>query len=75
MSTSGSSKNVVAAMEMAKQKNCVTVALIGEQTTVLNELCHFSVNINSVETARVQEAHTFVNHLICEGLDDFYALN
>ncbi|HBQ44576.1 MAG TPA: phosphoheptose isomerase [Thiomicrospira sp.] len=72
MSTSGASTNVVAAMKTAQQKGCMTVSLIGMQQTVLNEISTYCINVDSTETARVQEAHTFINHLICEGLDSYY---
>lgn len=69
MSTSGTSANVLKAMEVAQQKGCLTIALIGSNSSPLSETADFCFPINSTQTARIQEAHTFLNHLICEGLD------
>jgi D-sedoheptulose 7-phosphate isomerase len=72
MSTSGSSPNVVKAIEVAKQLGCFTVGMTGQQASQLSELADVCFQIASQETARVQEAHSFISHLICEGLDSVY---
>lgn len=69
MSTSGTSANVVNGLKQAKQQNCISVALIGKEITTISEVVDLCIQVNSTKTARVQEAHTFINHLICEGLD------
>ena len=73
MSTSGNSENVVQAVQTANAMQCISVALTGKKTSRLSELAHFNIKINSNETARIQEAHSFFNHLLCEGLDSVYA--
>lgn len=73
MSTSGNSANVVKAVEKAKELGCTSVALTGQETSQLSALADFVLQVNSSETARVQEAHSFFNHLVCEGLDQVYA--
>ena len=73
MSTSGNSENVVKAVEQAKKMKCVSVALTGKQSSKLNEIADFCLQVDSLETARIQEAHSFFNHLLCEGLDQVYA--
>ena len=72
MSTSGSSPNVVKAIAVAKQLGCFTVGMTGQQTSHLSELADICFQIASKETARIQEAHGFISHLICEGLDSVY---
>jgi len=72
ITTSGTSNNVVKALEQAKEMGCVTVALVGKVATNITQQVDYSVHVDSTETARVQEGHTFINHLICEGLDNFY---
>ncbi len=72
MSTSGSSVNVVKAIEAAKTLGCFTVGMTGQQASQLSELADVCFQIASSETARVQEAHSFISHLICEGLDSVY---
>jgi len=72
ISTSGTSANVVKAMDVAVKKHCVTVAMVGQQQTPLSQTVDYCFSVDSTETARVQEAHTFINHLICEGLDGYF---
>ncbi|MGC9386167.1 MAG: D-sedoheptulose-7-phosphate isomerase [Hydrogenovibrio sp.] len=69
LTTSGQSVNVVKGMEAAQRLGCLTVAMTGKQPTVLAELADFCFQVNSNETARIQEAHSFISHLLCEGLD------
>ena len=75
LSTSGQSVNVVKAVEMAKQKGCFTVSMTGKSSSALSELSDVCFQVNTQETARAQEAHSFLSHLICEGLDSVYALD
>lgn len=72
MSTSGSSANVVQGMAQAQKMNCVTVAMTGKKSSALSEMCDYCFQVNSEETARIQEAHSFISHLLCEGLDEFF---
>lgn len=69
ISTSGQSENVVKALQQAKKQNCVVVAMVGAKPTPLKEIADFCFAIPVHETARIQEAHSFLSHLICEGLD------
>ncbi|GKT11871.1 MAG: D-sedoheptulose 7-phosphate isomerase [Thiomicrorhabdus sp.] len=73
MSTSGNSLNVVNAIKAAKQKGCFTVSMTGKEASLLSEVSDICFQINTLETARAQEAHGFLSHLICEGLDSVYA--
>ena len=72
LSTSGESVNVIKALEAANQKGCFTVAMTGGGENSLNQLSNLYLSIASNETARVQEAHSFASHLICEGLDSVF---
>lgn len=72
ISTSGTSVNVVEAMKVAIKRKCITIAMTGKNRTELSDMVDFCFTVDAVETARIQEAHTFINHLICEGLDDYY---
>ncbi|NPA71760.1 MAG: SIS domain-containing protein, partial [Gammaproteobacteria bacterium] len=69
LSTSGESANVVKAIQAANEKGCVTVIMTGQVKSQLSTLANTCFLVNSTETARVQEAHSFISHLICEGLD------
>ncbi len=69
MTTSGTSSNVVQAVKKAKELGCVAVALIGQDSGEIASIADYCLRINSKQTARVQEAHSFFSHLLCEGLD------
>ncbi|MDX1352345.1 MAG: SIS domain-containing protein [Thiomicrorhabdus sp.] len=73
MSTSGNSVNVLKAIEMAKSCGCVTVALTGQAVSQMGTEADYCLQVHSQATARIQEAHSFFNHLVCEGLDLLYA--
>lgn len=66
ISTSGNSKNVVNAAKRAKQKNLVVVALTGEGRSMLSQISDISLRVPTQTTARIQEAHIFLGHLLCE---------
>lgn len=66
ISTSGNSKNIVKAFEVAKKQGCLTVAMTGESGGKLAELSDILVNVPSTDTPRIQECHILIGHLICE---------
>lgn len=67
ISTSGKSKNIMKAMECAKKKQVITVMLMGDFNIMqLGEYCDFIIKIPSQVTARIQEGHIFVGHVISE---------
>lgn len=65
ITTSGSSPNVVRALEAAKAKGLVTVALTGERPTPLSKLCDFVLQVPSSRTQNIQEVHIMIGHTIC----------
>jgi D-sedoheptulose 7-phosphate isomerase len=69
ITTSGNSANVVSAMEAAKAIGATTVGLTGGTGGKLLNLCDFSLVMPSNVTARIQEAHIFVGHCLCEILE------
>lgn len=69
ITTSGNSANVVRAMEAAKEVGAITVGLTGGSGGKLNALCDFNLVMPSSVTARIQEAHIFVGHSLCEILE------
>lgn len=66
ISTSGNSKNVVKAVEKAKDIGMHTFAFTGEGGGRLGELCDLTLAIPSKVTARIQEMHILAGHIICE---------
>jgi len=65
LSTSGRSPNVIEAIRAARQIGARTVALLGEQGE-LADLADIAIRIPSQSVPRIQEAHMFIGHLICE---------
>jgi D-sedoheptulose 7-phosphate isomerase len=66
LSTSGNSNNIVQAFETARDLGIITVGLTGETGGRLAFLSDFLLNVPSVDTPRIQEAHIMIGHIICE---------
>ncbi len=70
ISTSGSSRNVINAVKVAKEMEIYTVAFSGGEGGELSEVSDMSFNIRGKNTARIQETHIFLGHIICELVDN-----
>ncbi len=66
ISTSGSSPNVLAGISCAKEIGMRTACLTGEKGEKLARTVDVSVCVPSKNTARIQEAHITIGHIICE---------
>lgn len=66
LSTSGNSKNILDVLKLAKKMNIFSVALLGNKGGVAKKLSNMDITIKSNDTARIQEAHKFIGHIICE---------
>jgi len=62
ISTSGSSGNVIRAVEVAREKGMYTVGLLGKNGGALKPLVNSAIVIADKATARIQEAHIFILH-------------
>lgn len=69
LSTSGNSKNIIKAMELAKQRKMKTVALLGKDGGILKGMCDFEFIIPAQTSDRVQEVHMMILHIIIEGVE------
>ena len=70
ISTSGDSANVLAAVEVCRQLNIVTVGLTGGSGGELTKMVDFLLCVGaSSDTARIQEVHILIEHVICELVD------
>jgi D-sedoheptulose 7-phosphate isomerase len=67
--TSGKSPNVIRAIKTARKRGIVTVALLGKGGGPTKGLADYEVIVESNSTARVQEAHTLILHLLLEMID------
>ena len=66
ISTSGNSANVVKAVKTAKEKGIYVIALTGENGGILAKESDFCLAVPSQVTARIQEMHIMIIHMICE---------
>ncbi len=64
ITTSGNSRNILVAVEQARKQGLITVAFTGEDGGKLAPLCD-CLCIPSRETARIQECHIMIGHIIC----------
>ncbi|MGV3580943.1 MAG: D-sedoheptulose 7-phosphate isomerase [Methylophilus sp.] len=69
ITTSGNSKNVVSAVEAANEIGATTVGLTGGSGGKLTALCNYNIVVPADVTARIQEAHIFIGHCLCEILE------
>jgi D-sedoheptulose 7-phosphate isomerase len=70
ISTSGNSPNVLLGIEAARDAGLVTVGLTGCDGGKLGPLVQYHLNVPHRSTARVQEVHIMIGHLICELVDE-----
>ena len=67
ISTSGNSKNVVKAMEVAQSKGIRTVALVGDKPEgAMHAIADYVLAAPSTNTARIQECHILIMHTLCQ---------
>jgi D-sedoheptulose 7-phosphate isomerase len=69
ISTSGNSRNVIRAVNVAKSLDIVTIGLLGRDGGDLLDLCDLNIIVPSDVTARIQEAHILIAHTICGGVE------
>ncbi len=66
LSTSGNSKNIVKAIEQAKELGVITVSLTGATGGTMKAISDYLINVPSTDTPRIQESHITIGHIICE---------
>ena len=69
-STSGESPNVVRAAQAAKARGVGVIAFLGKSGGALKDLADLALVIPSEDTARIQELHLAIEHVICEWLEE-----
>jgi D-sedoheptulose 7-phosphate isomerase len=65
-STSGNSSNILKAIEIAKNKEMYIIGFTGQTGGKMQSSCDCLLNVPSLDTPRIQEAHITVAHIICE---------
>ncbi len=66
ISTSGNSPNVIAGLKQAKSQQLKTIGLAGKDGGLLRDCCEIPLIVAWPNTARVQECHLTIGHLLCE---------
>ncbi len=69
ISTSGNSPNVLQALELAREKGCRTVGLLGKDGGGIKNLCDLALIVPTNDTPRVQEGHITIIHIVCDLLE------
>jgi D-sedoheptulose 7-phosphate isomerase len=66
ITTSGASKNVLAAARLKEELGIKLVALTGENGAALSPFADVVISVPSRDTARIQESHILIGHVLCE---------
>jgi D-sedoheptulose 7-phosphate isomerase len=69
ISTSGNSRNILRAIEEAREKRIAVIGLTGESGGKMRDLCDVCLCVPSSSTPRIQECHILIGHTICELLE------
>jgi D-sedoheptulose 7-phosphate isomerase len=70
ITTSGRSPNVVQALELARDRGLVTIGMTGGGGGRLVGLVDYLIDVPHKETARIQEVHTMVVHILCQVVEE-----
>lgn len=65
-STSGNSPNVLKALNLARERGCRTVGLLGRDGGSIKSACDLPLVVPSADTPRIQEAHITIIHIVCD---------
>lgn len=71
ITTSGNSANVLGGLAVARQQGALTIALTGSGGGRAASSADYAVVVPSGVTARIQEMHILIIHMICECIDDW----
>ena len=70
ISTSGKSKNVENGIKTAKKKGAITIGLLGGDGGTIKNSVDISIVVPSSNTARIQEVHRVIYHIICDVVEN-----
>ena len=69
LTTSGNSANVIAAAEVAKSQGLTIIGMTGASGGKLEALCDVCLKVPSSNTARIQEVHITIGHILCAQIE------
>ena len=70
ISTSGRSANVIEGLRTARARRLVTIGFCGEEGGAMRGLCDHLISVPSKTTARIQEVHILVGHILCQIVEE-----
>ncbi len=70
ISTSGNSPNVLMATDAAREIGMITIGLTGRDGGILGAKVHYHLNVPHRLSARIQEVHIMIGHILCELAED-----
>jgi D-sedoheptulose 7-phosphate isomerase len=74
ISTSGNSKNVLNALDIANKKQMITIGLTGKGGGKASSIANEPIVIESNTTARIQEMHILIGHILCDLIEEGLSL-
>ena len=72
-STSGNSKNVAEAFRYAREHGIATIGILGRQGGIIKDLSDIGLIVPHEVTARIQEVHATIIHVICGAVEIYFA--
>jgi len=72
ISTSGNSQGILNAFDAAKKISCKTLGLSGRDGGKMNGRCDLNIIVPSQITARIQEMHILIGHILCKAVDELF---
>jgi D-sedoheptulose 7-phosphate isomerase len=66
ISTSGNSQNVIRAVQTARNRGAITIGMLGRDGGSLRHYCENTIVVPHTETARIQEMHLMIGHILCD---------
>lgn len=70
ISTSGNSEGILKAFDSARKLKCKTLGLSGRNGGKMNGICDLNIIVPSDVTARIQEMHILIGHILCKAVDN-----
>ena len=70
LSTSGNSRNVVRALEAARERGMITIGLTGQGGGAMAELCDHLFDVPSADTPAIQQVHVCLYHYFCARVEE-----
>ena len=70
ISTSGNSRNILSAIEAAREQGMMVVGMTGQGGGRMQGLCDYLLEVPSADTPRIQESHILMGHIICQFVED-----